>query len=55
MGLPGGAAVQTTDWKPLETIVASIVKEKQKFERLVLSKEELVSIKAHRFPELRLT
>ncbi|KAH8645627.1 hypothetical protein BX600DRAFT_391088 [Xylariales sp. PMI_506] len=44
MGLPEGAAVQTTDWKPLETIVSSIVKEKQKFERLVLSKEELLEM-----------
>ncbi|KAI0015843.1 threonyl-tRNA synthetase [Xylariomycetidae sp. FL0641] len=44
MGLPEGAAVQTTDWKPLESIVSSIVKEKQKFERLVLSKEELLEM-----------
>jgi len=44
MGLPGGAAVQTTDWKPIETIVSSIVKEKQKFERLTLSKEELLEM-----------
>jgi threonyl-tRNA synthetase len=44
MGLPGGAAVMTTDWKPLETIVSSIVKEKQKFERLILSKDELLEM-----------
>ncbi|KAI1338090.1 threonyl-tRNA synthetase [Xylariaceae sp. FL0016] len=44
MGLPGGAAVQTSDWKPIETIVSSIVKEKQKFERLVLTKEELLEM-----------
>lgn len=36
MALPGGAAVQNTDWKPLETIVSKIVKEKQKFERLIM-------------------
>ena len=44
MALPGGANVQMTDWKPLETIVGSIVKEKQKFERLVLSKDELLEM-----------
>ncbi|ORY67096.1 threonyl-tRNA synthetase [Pseudomassariella vexata] len=44
MALPEGAAVQASDWKPLETIVSSIVKEKQKFERLVLSKEHLLEM-----------
>ncbi|KAJ1325573.1 threonyl-tRNA synthetase [Microdochium nivale] len=44
MALPGGAAVQTSDWKPIETIVTSIVKEKQKFERLTLTKEELLEM-----------
>ncbi|KAI1848341.1 hypothetical protein JX265_008879 [Neoarthrinium moseri] len=44
MGLPGGAAVQTTDWKPIETIVSSIVKEKQKFERLTMTKDELLEM-----------
>ncbi|RYP30070.1 hypothetical protein DL767_006421 [Monosporascus sp. MG133] len=44
MALPDGAAVQTADWKPLESIVTSIVKEKQKFERLVMSKDELLEM-----------
>jgi threonyl-tRNA synthetase len=42
MSLPEGAAVESTDYKPLESIVSSIVKEKQKFERLELSKEDLL-------------
>jgi threonyl-tRNA synthetase len=42
MGLPDGAAVQQADWKPLETLVGQIVKEKQPFERLVLSKNDLL-------------
>jgi threonyl-tRNA synthetase len=44
MGLPGGAAVQQSDWKPLETLVGQIVKEKQPFQRLVLSKEDLLEM-----------
>src|SRR5438045_3485135 len=32
------------DWKPLETIVSKIVKEKQKLERLVISKEDLLEM-----------
>ena len=44
MALPGGQAVHTTDWKPLESLVSSIVKEKQKFERLVMSKEDLLEM-----------
>jgi threonyl-tRNA synthetase len=44
MALPAGAAVQQSDWKPLETIVSRIVKEKQKFERLVISKEDLLEM-----------
>lgn len=35
MALPGGAAVQASDWAPLENIVSKIVKEKQSFQRLV--------------------
>lgn len=41
MALPEKAAVESTDYKPLETIVSSIVKEKQVFQRLELSKEDL--------------
>lgn len=44
MALPDGAPVHETDWKPLESIVGSIVKEKQKFERLIMSKEDLLEM-----------
>ncbi|KAK2770849.1 threonyl-trna synthetase [Colletotrichum kahawae] len=44
MALPDGAAVQASDWKPLESIVGSIVKEKQKFERLEMTKEQLLEM-----------
>ena len=41
MALPENAAVEQSDHKPLETIVNSIVKEKQTFQRLTLSKDDL--------------
>ncbi|KAN0101752.1 putative threonyl-tRNA synthetase, cytoplasmic [Hyaloscypha variabilis] len=44
MALPEGAPVHESDWKPLETLVSQIVKEKQPFERLVLSKEDLLEM-----------
>jgi threonyl-tRNA synthetase len=44
MGLPDGAPVQQLDWKPLETLVSQIVKEKQPFQRLVLSKNDLLEM-----------
>jgi threonyl-tRNA synthetase len=44
MALPEGAAVQSSDWQPLEQIVGGIVKEKQKFERLEMTKEELLEM-----------
>lgn len=44
MGLPGGASVQQSDWKPLETLVGQIVKEQQPFQRLVLSKDDLLEM-----------
>lgn len=44
MGLPDGGAVQQSDWKPLETLVGQIVKEQQPFERLVLSKNDLLEM-----------
>lgn len=44
MALPDGAAVQETDWKPLENLVGKISKEKQKFERLTLTKEDLLDM-----------
>ncbi|KAK0610457.1 threonyl-tRNA synthetase [Bombardia bombarda] len=47
MALPGGAAVQASDWAPLETIVSKIVKEKQPFQRLEISKEDLLKMFAY--------
>ncbi|XXG97970.1 hypothetical protein Hte_004286 [Hypoxylon texense] len=44
MALPGGAAVQQTDLPPLERIVGDIVKERQRFERLEMTKEELLEM-----------
>ncbi|KAH8726630.1 hypothetical protein GQ44DRAFT_679051 [Phaeosphaeriaceae sp. PMI808] len=44
MALPEKAAVEQGDYKPLETIVNSIVKEKQVFQRLTLSKEDLLEM-----------
>lgn len=44
MALPNNGAVQVTDYKPLETIAGKIVKEKQPFERLTLSKEDLLEM-----------
>ncbi|KAK3313917.1 hypothetical protein B0H66DRAFT_367226 [Apodospora peruviana] len=44
MALPGGAAVQASDWAPLENIVGKIVKEKQPFQRLEMSKEDLLKM-----------
>ncbi|TGO29558.1 hypothetical protein BPAE_0013g00090 [Botrytis paeoniae] len=44
MGLPNQGTVTDADWKPLETLVGQIVKEKQKFERLVLSKDDLLEM-----------
>ena len=39
--------VEATDYQPLETIVQSIVKEKQTFDRLVISKENLLEMFKH--------
>lgn len=44
MGLPEGGVVQQADWQPLETLVGQIVKEKQPFERLELTKEDLLEM-----------
>jgi threonyl-tRNA synthetase len=44
MALPDSAPVHEADWKPLEQIVTGIVKERQRFERLVLSKEDLLEM-----------
>ncbi|KAK3305533.1 uncharacterized protein B0T15DRAFT_200836 [Chaetomium strumarium] len=47
MALPGGAAVQSSDWAPLESIVSKIVKEKQPFQRLEMTKEDLLKMFAY--------
>ncbi|OTA53020.1 threonyl-tRNA synthetase [Hypoxylon sp. EC38] len=44
MALPGGAAVQQSDWAPLERIVSDIVKDRQRFERLEVSKQDLLDM-----------
>lgn len=47
MALPDGAAVQSSDWQPLEAIVNKVVKEKQPFQRLEMSKEDLLKMFAY--------
>ncbi|KAI1406957.1 threonyl-tRNA synthetase [Hypoxylon sp. FL1857] len=44
MALPDGAAVQQSDWAPLERIVSDIVKDRQRFERLEVSKQDLLDM-----------
>ncbi|KAI9816527.1 MAG: threonyl-tRNA synthetase [Pycnora praestabilis] len=44
MALPDGGVVQQSDWKPLENIASKAIKEKQPFERLVLSKPDLLEM-----------
>ena len=44
MALPEMAAVTTADYKPLKQIVEKAIKEKQPFERLELSKEDLLEM-----------
>lgn len=44
MALPDGDVVQPTDFKSLETIAQKAIKEKQPFERLILSKEDLLEM-----------
>ncbi|KAK3989676.1 hypothetical protein QBC44DRAFT_326904 [Cladorrhinum sp. PSN332] len=44
MALPEGAAVHASDWAPLETIVSKVVKEKQPFQRLEMSKDDLLKM-----------
>jgi threonyl-tRNA synthetase len=44
MALPNQEAVSTADYKPLETIAQKIVKEKQPFERLTLTKDQLLEM-----------
>ena len=44
MALPEMAAITSADYKPLKQIVEKVVKEKQPFERLELSKEDLLEM-----------
>lgn len=44
MRLPEGAPVEPADYDPLEKIMASAIKEKQKFERLDVPKEQLLQM-----------
>jgi len=44
MALPDGGVVQPTDFKSLETIAQKAIKEKQPFERMTLSKEDLLEM-----------
>jgi len=47
MALPNMAAVTTADYKPLKQIAEKAIKEKQPFERLELSKEDLLEMFAY--------
>ncbi|KAF2219850.1 threonyl-tRNA synthetase-like protein [Elsinoe ampelina] len=47
MALPENGAVLQSDHKPLEKIVDKAIKEKQKFERLTLTKEQLLDMFAY--------
>ncbi|KAF2665120.1 threonyl-tRNA synthetase [Microthyrium microscopicum] len=52
MSLPEGAAVQETDLEPLERIANKVIKEKQPFVRLTLSKENLLEMfKSNRYKQ----
>ncbi|CAK4022738.1 Threonine--tRNA ligase, cytoplasmic [Lecanosticta acicola] len=44
MALPDGAAVTSADHKPLKQLAEKVIKEKQPFERLTLSKEDLLEM-----------
>ncbi|KAI5793854.1 hypothetical protein DFH27DRAFT_628199 [Peziza echinospora] len=47
MGLENEAVVTQADYKPLETIAQKAIKEKQPFERLVVTKENLIKMFEH--------
>lgn len=47
MALPGGEAVLQTDFEPLEKIANKAIKEKQKFERLEMTKDQLLQMFAY--------
>lgn len=44
MALPEGAAVEATDYEPLERVANKAIKDKQPFERLTLSKDDLLEM-----------
>ncbi|KAK4146631.1 uncharacterized protein C8A04DRAFT_25550 [Dichotomopilus funicola] len=47
MALPESGVVHAADWAPLESLVGKIVKEKQPFQRLEMSKEDLLKMFAY--------
>lgn len=47
MALPDNGSVHSTHWQPIESLVSKIGKEKQKFERLEMSKEDLLKMFAN--------
>jgi len=47
MALPDGGAVQAADYKPLEKVAEKAIKEKQTFERLTLTKQQLLDMFAY--------
>ncbi|KAL1303189.1 hypothetical protein AAFC00_006613 [Neodothiora populina] len=47
MALPDGGAVQASDYKPLEKVAEKAIKDKQPFERLTLTKEQLLEMFAY--------
>ena len=44
MSIPNDGSVHEADWQPIESLVSKISKEKQKFERLSMSKENLLKM-----------
>lgn len=44
MALPGGAAIQHEDWPSLQAIADKAIKEKQPFERLTVTKDQLLEL-----------
>ncbi|EGG04898.1 uncharacterized protein MELLADRAFT_37217, partial [Melampsora larici-populina 98AG31] len=47
MGVSGDRSVQNADYHPLEKVAESAIKEKQRFERLVISKKSLLEMFAY--------
>ena len=47
MAIPNCGSVHSSHWQPIEALVSKIGKEKQKFERLEMSKEDLLKMFAN--------